>query len=91
MLDRIIEQRDLITVELGAMGLKAWPSKANFVLFEVDDAGGVWHRLLERGILVRNYEGHADLEDCLRVTAGTPEETEAFLNAMREIGADEDG
>ncbi len=89
MLDRIIEQRDLITVELGAMGLKVWPSRANFVLFQIDGADAVWNRLLERGILIRSYAGHAQLTDCLRVTAGTPEETAVFLDAMREIVSDE--
>jgi histidinol-phosphate aminotransferase len=78
-------ERDRISVELQAMGLKSYPSDANFVLFEVDDAPEVWEALLARGVLVRNYTGVSGLEDCLRVTAGLPEETDAFLATMREV------
>ena len=77
-----------MAVELQAMGVMLHPSHANFVLFEVDDPAGVWTALLERGVLVRNYGGVPGLERCLRVTAGLPEETDAFLNAMREVLGD---
>ena len=35
-------------------------------------------------MLVRNYSGVQGLERCLRVTAGLPEETDAFMPAMKE-------
>ena len=81
----IVAERDRIEEGLSSMGLKAYPSDANFVLFEVDDAAGVWNKLLERGVLVRKYEGTRSLESCLRVTAGLPEETEAFLTAIKDV------
>ncbi len=37
-----------------------------------------------RGVLVRDCSGWPRLEDCLRVTVGTPEENDAFLAALRE-------
>ena len=83
----IAEERDRIALELQALGLRTYPSRANFVLFEVDDPEGVWQGLLERGVLVRNYSGQPQLERCLRVTAGLPEETNAFLEAIREVVA----
>ena len=79
------EQRDRIILELQALGVLTYPSRANFVLFEVDDPPRVWQQLLDRGVLVRGYADHPRLGRCLRVTAGLPEETDAFLGAMQEI------
>jgi histidinol-phosphate aminotransferase len=78
-------ERDRISSELQAMGLRTYPSLANYVLFEVDDPEAIWNGLLERGVLLRRYDGVGGLESCLRVTAGRPEETDAFLGALKEI------
>ena len=41
--------------------------------------------LLARGVLVKCLDGqHPLLADCLRITVGTPEENEAFLEALRD-------
>ena len=86
--EALVEQRDRMSVELQAMGIKSFPSRANFVLFEVDDAAQVWESLLSREVLVRRYEGHPRLDSCLRVTAGMPEDADAFLSAI-EAALDE--
>jgi histidinol-phosphate aminotransferase len=78
-------ERDKIAVELQAMGIKTFPSRANFVLFQVEDAEVIFQELLGRGVLIRNYSGYDGLQGCLRVTAGLPEETEAFLMTMEEV------
>lgn len=77
----IVTERDRISTGLVDRGLEVHPSDSNFVLFEVDDPDGVWDALLSRGVLVRNYSRLG----CLRVTAGLPEETEAFLSAIDEV------
>jgi histidinol-phosphate aminotransferase len=60
-----------------------FPSDANFVLFRTPAEGpDLWRRLLEAGVLVRDISTAPGLERCLRVTAGTPEETSAFLDAL---------
>jgi len=71
-------------------GIRVFPSAANFVLFRVerDDLTHteVFERLLgEHGILVRDVSKYPMLERCLRVNAGTPEETQGFLAALRSI------
>lgn len=81
----IAEERDRIAMELQSLGIKTFPSKANFVLFEVEDAASVWEQLLARDILVRDYSSAPRLAGCLRVTAGTQEENDSFLLAMEEI------
>lgn len=58
-------------------------SDANFVLFRVHDgADDVFRRLVSRGILVRNLNRPGPLSNCLRVTAGTAEDNDAFLAAL---------
>jgi histidinol-phosphate aminotransferase len=78
----IKEQRDRIVAELPVLGLHPVPSDANFVLFGgLDDAAATWQGLLELGVLVRDV----GIEHHLRVTAGTPHETTAFLSALARV------
>ena len=81
----VAAERDRLVVSLQAMGIETFPSRANFVLFRVDDAPLVWKSLLEKDVLIRAYRGHPLLEGCLRVTAGLPEENDAFLRALEEV------
>lgn len=83
--DVIKEQRDRIVDELGRLGLEPVPSDANFVLFGgLRDSHVTWQALLEQGVLVRDV----GIAHYLRVTAGTPEETTAFLDAVRALPPD---
>jgi len=80
--DAIKAQRDRIVAELRESGLTVADSDANFVLFgRFDDQAAVWRALLDRGVLVRDV----GLAGWLRVTAGTPAETDAFLAAVKEV------
>lgn len=78
----IMAQRDRIVATLRERGLRVADSDANFVLFEVGgDQTTVWKALLAQGVLVRDV----GLPGWLRVTAGTPTETDAFLSAMETV------
>ncbi|HEV7145763.1 MAG TPA: histidinol-phosphate transaminase [Pedococcus sp.] len=80
--DVIKGQRDRIVGRLAELGLEPVPSDANFVLFGgLADAAATWRELLDRGVLVRDV----GIPHYLRVTAGTPAETDAFLDAMAEV------
>ncbi|WES65800.1 histidinol-phosphate transaminase [Microbacter sp. GSS18] len=82
MVDEIVEQRDRISATLEALGYAPYESWANFVLFgDVDDPARVWERLYERGVLIRDV----GIPHHLRVSAGTEEETTAFLDALASI------
>jgi histidinol-phosphate aminotransferase len=75
-------ERDRIVEALSALGLRPVPSDANFVLFGgLADEQATWSALLAHGVLVRDVglPGH------LRVTAGTPGETAAFLEALGQV------
>ena len=80
--DFIREQRDRIVTALAGLGLEPVASDANFVLFGgIRDAHSLWSDLLERGVLVRDV----GIAHYLRVSAGTREETTAFLDAMTDL------
>ncbi|MEO5983534.1 MAG: histidinol-phosphate transaminase [Pedococcus sp.] len=82
--EAIKEQRDRMVTELTALGYSPVASDANFVLFGgLVDAAATWRDLLDRGVLVRDV----GIAHYLRVTAGTPAETDAFLAAVAEIAA----
>ncbi len=77
--DAIKAQRDRIVDELRARGIRVADSDANFVLFEVGgDQAVAWRHMLDNGVLVRDV----GLPGWLRVTAGTPAETSAFLETL---------
>jgi histidinol-phosphate aminotransferase len=77
--DAIKQQRDRIVSVLRDRGIRVADSDANFVLFEVGgDQRIAWQRLLDQGVLVRDV----GLAGWLRVTAGTPAEVDAFLEAV---------
>lgn len=83
MVDDIAAQRDRLLAELPVLGYRAFDSQANFVLFDgVDDPPATFRALLDRDILIRDI----GLPGALRVTAGTADETTAFLTALGDLG-----
>lgn len=58
---------------------KVWPSDANFLLVEVDDAAALYKELLEQEIIVRNRSGVAGCSNCLRISIGTKKENDRIL------------
>lgn len=83
----LVEERGRLFAALAEQpGLQVFPSGANFLLFRVDgDAHALWEGLLARGVLVRDFSHWPRVEQCLRVTVGTPAENDAFLTALQEV------
>jgi histidinol-phosphate aminotransferase len=82
---QIVAERERLREGLDRVpGITVYPSKANFLLFEVDDAQRVFRALVASGVLVRDVSGsHPRLARALRVTVGLPEENDLFLAAVR--------
>ncbi|MFJ6213998.1 histidinol-phosphate transaminase [Streptomyces sp. NPDC092296] len=73
-------ERDRVVAELRETGVEVVDSDANFIQFgRFEDTHAVWQALLDRGVLVRDN----GVPGWLRVTAGTPAENDAFLDAVR--------
>jgi histidinol-phosphate aminotransferase len=80
------KQRDRMVHEITGLGLSVVPTDANFMLFgPFDDPPVTWQRLLDKGVLVRDVSTGPGLAGWLRVNAGTPAETTAFLSALEEV------
>jgi histidinol-phosphate aminotransferase len=82
---KVAERRRELGAGLSSIGgLTVFPTDANFVLIRTPgEAKRVFEGLLERGVLVRNLSRPGPLENCLRITAGTQEENDACLRALR--------
>ncbi|MBI5231564.1 MAG: histidinol-phosphate transaminase [Coriobacteriales bacterium] len=83
----IVRGRDQISDGLSRLeGVTVFPSEANFVMFRVEHASALWRDLLHgHSVLVRDFSRGPGLADCLRVTVGTPEENDRFLEAVDGI------
>lgn len=80
--EQLKAERDRLVAELRAIGYDVTESDANFVQFgRFADAHEAWRKILDRGVLVRDN----GVPGWLRVSAGTPEENDAFLDAVREL------
>ncbi len=85
-INQIIEQRGVLIEELNKLpGVTAYDSDSNYVLFRVNGADKVWEQLYSRGVLVRDFSHAQYLENCLRVTVGSPDENKEFLAALAQI------
>lgn len=82
MVDEIVTQRDRISATVDALDYEPYETWTNFVLFGgVDDPARTWRALYDRGVLVRDV----GIAHALRVSAGTEDETTAFLDALASI------
>lgn len=80
-IDAIVAERERVQAALGERGVTTWPSQANFVLVR-EPLPNLFQALLDRGVLVRDVADQPRLAGCVRVTIGTPEESDAFLAAL---------
>lgn len=87
----IVEERERLAGALLAFPFvtKVWPSDANFLLVRCDGAHAVMRRCADDGVLLRHFGG--DLDDCIRITIGTPEENDTLLATLTAYGKDTDG
>ncbi len=68
---------------------KVWPSDANFLLVRLDDAYRVLTHCEVHKVLVRHFGG--DLEDCIRISVGTPAENDRLLQALDALPEESHG
>jgi histidinol-phosphate aminotransferase len=77
--------REKLFAAMAAMpGVHPFPSSANFILARVPGAVQVQKSLERRRVLIKSMHGaNPQLDQCIRVTVGTPAENAAFLDALR--------
>lgn len=84
-IELICSERERLLVELAKIEcvLKVFPSDANFILVEISDANFVYQQLVGAGVVVRSRTNV--IENCLRITIGTPDENKFLLNELKKI------
>ena len=83
----IVAERERLFGELKKLKwLKPFPSQANFILCAVlnGKAGQLQQRLQDKGILVRYFD-KPNLRDCIRISVGKPEHTDALIKTLRGL------
>ena len=87
--DHIVAERNRIMAAMRELALEVFPSGANFVLFRVPPGAltgrEVWQGLVDRSVLIRDCSSWPRLDNCLRVTVGTPAENTEFLDALADV------
>jgi histidinol-phosphate aminotransferase len=83
----ILREREKLKEELTKSQLvdHVFPSDANFLLVKMKDAKAIYQSLLQQSIVVRDRSSVTGCDNCLRITIGTPEENQLFLNALKTI------
>lgn len=87
----IVAERERLATELGKLPrVTVFPSDANFILLRVPDAARIFEGMKRRGVLIKSMHGSVPvlLDQCVRLTIGTPEENRRCLAALAEALAD---
>ncbi len=84
----VCAEREWLSKQLSALSCveRVFPSDANFLLVKVNDPDGLYARLVEKGIIVRNRNRVKGCEGCLRITVGTPEQNRVVVKVVAEEG-----
>lgn len=88
-IDRMIAQQARLSNALQQIEwLQPYPSQANFILCRVlgFSAADVKQRLRKQGILIRYFD-KPGLDDHIRISVGTPAQTDALIAALKGISA----
>jgi len=65
--------------------LTVFDSDANFLLVRFRDAAATYRQCLDAGVVLRDPSRHPGLENCLRISVGTPEENERVLRLLASV------
>ncbi len=85
----ILEQRTWLENQLSGLAvvIKIYPSDANFLLVEMTDANKIYDDLVNQKVITRNR--HSVVQNCIRITVGSPEENGLLVKALEKVGRPE--
>ncbi len=76
---------DFFYAELEKLGLRFFPSQANFFLIDVArDAMQVFEQLLRQGVIVRAMTAYG-FPNYIRINVGLPEENQRFITSLNRV------
>lgn len=65
--------------------IKVYPSDANFLLVEMNNARDFYEFALSKSIILRDMSSAQGTENCIRLTIGTPEQNDLVMGLVREF------
>ena len=85
ILKEILSERIKMMEELMQLKLvkKIYPTDANFVLIEVENADELYQKLTKKQIIIRNR--NSAIPNCVRITIGTSKENQILINELKKI------
>ncbi|MBN2186675.1 MAG: histidinol-phosphate transaminase [Dehalococcoidia bacterium] len=84
---KIVAERERLFSKLKELDwIEPYPSCGNFILCSVLNgrAKEIWQQLRRKGIFIRYFDSPR-LKDCLRISAGKPEDTDALIEVLKEV------
>lgn len=86
MVAEILKERSSLCNMLQDLSLviKIYPSDANFLLVQFEDAKAIMDYLIHETIIVRDRSRVHLCEGCLRITVGTKEENEVLIETLKK-------
>ena len=82
----IVDTRAWTKQQLEARGFAVLDSRSNFLFASTQEKNGgeLYRKLKKKGVLVRHFDAPR-IENWLRITIGTPEQMQIFLNTLDKI------
>ena len=83
---KVMQTRERLVKELASLGFDTLPSTANFIFTRHPKHAGakIYQALRDRGIIVRHFKSPR-IEEFLRITIGTDEQSNELVSALKEI------
>jgi histidinol-phosphate aminotransferase len=76
---------DWLMERFAELGIRAVPTSANFIYFEIDEDGSAFaKRMQAEGVIVRSLAPWG-IPNAIRVSIGTPEDNEMFVRALKKV------
>lgn len=81
----ILEEKKSLIQNLEKLDLvkTIFPSDANFILIEVDNANSVYQELVNQNVIIRNR--NSVIKNCLRITVGSPDENKKLIETLQTL------
>lgn len=86
-IQKILVERDKLCSEIKKSShvMNVYPSDANFLLVEMNNAKSFYEFALNNNIVLRDFSSKKGTENCLRISIGKPEENELLLRLFKEF------
>ena len=84
-LELILKEREHVISILDGLEIvkKIYPTDANFLLAEVENANGLYDYLVNEKVIIRNR--NSVVKNCVRITIGTPEENKKLIETFQKF------